>query len=91
MHTSAAIALENRKALAFIGLGLNELDAGETFIHRVKRVKALLSIPWLHSALKQLPLTYFPIHWKLFFYFAKEKMVIPSTLLLLTIKKIISK
>lgn len=91
MHKSAEIALENRKALAVIGLGLNELDAGEPFIPRVKRIKALLSIPWLRSALKQIPLTYFPIHWKLFFYFTKEKMAIPSTLLLLAIKKIISK
>ena len=91
MHRSAEIALENRKALAVIGLGLNELDAGESFIPRVKRIKALLSIPWLRSALKQIPLTYFPIHWKLFFYFTKEKMAIPSTLLLLAIKKIISK
>lgn len=91
MHKSAEIALENRKALAVIGLGMNELDAGRSFICQTQRIKALLSIPWLHLALKQIPLTYFPIHWKLFFYFAKKKASYPLALLLLAIKFLLSR
>ena len=91
MHESAKIALENRKALAIIGLGLNELDATSSFINQVKRIKSLLAIPWLHHALEQMPLSYFPIHWKLFFYLAKNTASFPLTVLLLIIKYLLAR
>lgn len=55
---SAYEALRNRKALSLIGLGLNEISSESSFWKRAKKIKALLSLFWLKSALKQLPLNY---------------------------------
>lgn len=88
---SAYEALENRKALALIGLGLNEISSESSFLKQAKRIKALLSLFWLNRAVKQLPLKYFTPHWKLFFLAAKTKNYLLVTILTLIIKQIISK
>ncbi len=88
---TALVALENRKALALIGLGLNELSAESSFSRQVKRIKSLLAVSWLQNALNKLPLRYFPPHWKLFFHSAKTTNSLLVTLLMLAIKRITSK
>lgn len=88
---SAYEALENRKALAIIGLGLNELEAEKSFTRQNIRIRALLATPWLSNALKRLPLNFFPIHWKLFFYLAKKNNNLLLSILLRVIKYILAR
>lgn len=66
-------AFQNRIALSLIGLGLNEMgnQAGSRAI--IANLRSLLQKPHYQSALAQLPLVYFPIHWKLFFGAARAK------------------
>lgn len=63
-------ALNNRISLAIISLGLNILNAGRE-LNKVGEIKKIISSPRYRQAYKQLKLKYFPIHWKLFFAFAK--------------------
>ncbi len=67
-------ALSNRICLGLIGLGLN-LAEDTTMTEREKRheLKRLLQMPHYVDALKQLPLQYFSLHWRLFFFCAREQ------------------
>ncbi|GLB58983.1 glycosyltransferase family 2 protein [Cytobacillus sp. NCCP-133] len=64
-------ALNNRIALSIIGLGLNILDSDKSGIAKVREIKKILSTGRYRKAYRQLPIRYFPIHWALFFTFAK--------------------
>lgn len=67
------IALQNRICLSVIGLGLNILNGGRG-VKKVKEIKRIIGCEQYRKAYKQLTLKYFPIHWKLFFFFAKHNM-----------------
>lgn len=84
-------ALKNRISLGIIGLGLNELYAGTSLYAKYVNLKMMLSNNRYKEAVKYLKLNYFPIHWKLFFFFAKYKMPLPLLFMLMGIKKIINK
>lgn len=76
-------ALNNRIALGLIGLGLNIVQGTNlSYIESIKELRIILSMDRYKKALKDLPMEYFPIHWKLFFYCARKKAVIPMYLLL---------
>lgn len=76
-------ALNNRIALGLIGLGLNIVQGTNlSYIESIKELRIILSMDHYKKALKDLPMEYFPIHWKLFFYCARKKAVIPMYLLL---------
>lgn len=66
-------ALQNRICLSIIGLGLNILSGGKS-IKKIKEIKRIIGCEQYRKAYKQLTLKYFPIHWKLFFFFAKHNM-----------------
>lgn len=84
-------ALKNRISLGIIGLGLNELYANASLYTKYVRLKRILTDKRYTEAVKELPLYYFPIHWKLFFFFAKNSMALPLLLMLMAIKRIINK
>lgn len=84
-------AFQNRISLGIIGLGINELYATTSLLNKYSRLKKILSSKRYKNAVKDLKLNYFPIHWKLFFFFAKYNMPLPLLLMLLAIKKIIKK
>lgn len=84
-------ALNNRIVLSVIGLGLNEMFKNDSFFNKNKSIKEILHSRLFDKAYKGLSLKYFSLHWKLFFFFAKNKMVYPLMLMLLVIKKIIKK
>ncbi len=65
-----SIALNNRISLSIIGLGLNVLLADKT-VNKRREIKKILSTPEYRMAVRTLELRYFPIHWKVFFAFAK--------------------
>jgi glycosyltransferase EpsH len=84
-------ALKNRISLGIIGLGLNELYASKSLYAKYVSVKEILSNERYKKAIKDLELNYFPIHWKIFFFFAKYKMPLLLLFMLMAIKKIIKK
>lgn len=84
-------ALKNRISLGIIGLGLNELYANESLYTKYVRLKRILTDKRYTEAVKELQLNYFPIHWKLFFFFAKKSMALPLLFMLMVIKRIINK
>lgn len=85
------VALYNRIALSIIGLGLNELEHECSIRSKIKTIRKILSIDYYRDAYKRLDLRYFPIHWKLFYCFAKQRNAIGVYALLCVIKRIISK
>lgn len=66
-------ALNNRIALSIIGLGLNETYSDLPFYAKVKKISIVLHDPLYMRAYQNLDMKYFPLHWKLFFSFAKSK------------------
>ncbi|WP_396146815.1 glycosyltransferase family 2 protein [Flavobacterium sp.] len=84
-------AFNNRICLSVIGLGLNESFNKASFFTQCKNMKTVLNSRYHKLAFRSLELRYFPIHWKLFFFFSKYKLTVPLLLLLLAIKKIIKK
>lgn len=84
-------ALKNRISLGIIGLGLNELYTNASLYTKYVRLKSILTDKRYTEAVKELQLHYFPIHWKLFFFFAKNSMALPLLFMLMIIKRIINK
>lgn len=82
-------ALHNRIALSIIGLGLNECLSPDTLKKKTDKIAEIINQPHYREAYKKLDLTYFPIHWKVFFFAAKHNMKRVLMLLVLCIKKII--
>lgn len=84
-------ALQNRICLSIIGLGLNETFSNSTYADKQTRLKEILSDPLYKKAYSNLKLKYFPLHWKIFFYFAKNKRSVPLLIMLIIMKSIINK
>ena len=84
-------ALQNRISLSIIGLGLNELYSANSFFKKYSNIKHILNSKRYRDAIKNLKLVYFPLHWKLFFFFAKYDMPFPLFLMLLAVQKMIKK
>ena len=82
-------ALLNRIALSIIGLGLNESLSPDTLKDKTNKITEIINQPHYREAYKELDLTHFPLHWKVFFFAAKHNMKRVLMLLVLCIKKII--
>ena len=66
-------ALDRRKALCLIGLGLNITFSSSSLKKKVEQLNNILYSNWYHDAVVKLPLAYFPLHWKLFYGAAKYR------------------
>ncbi|MDD6079276.1 MAG: glycosyltransferase family 2 protein [bacterium] len=84
-------AFSNRVAIGIIGLGLNELYADLPFHEIYRHVSALLTRPIYQSAIQKLKTQYMPIHWKVFFSFAKFRFTLGIIGLLIIIKRIVQR
>ncbi|MFV0271037.1 MAG: glycosyltransferase family 2 protein [Macellibacteroides fermentans] len=84
-------ALRSRIALSIIGLGLNECCSSASRAQKIAAIASILRQDPFRTALKRLPLTWFPLHWKLFFACARYQN--PSCLynLLCIIQRIIQR
>lgn len=80
-------ALNNRIALSIIGLGLNEINSNKRPAEIIIKIKKIISSTLYKEAYKSLKLNYLPLHWKVFFLFAKFNSAIGLYLLLIIIKK----
>lgn len=70
-------ALNNRICLGMIGHSLNEAGSSNSVFVQSKNLKRILKDPLYEKAFSTLELQYFSPHWKLFFFFAKNKMTLP--------------
>ena len=76
-------ALENRRALGVIQLGLGiSSDASMRLLEKIGELKKILTASDYCAAIKALPICEMPIHWKVFFLAAKGRMYITMLLLL---------
>ncbi len=82
-------ALDTRKAICIIGVGLNILFAKDSSRNHYKKIKAFMQKEWYRRAVSRMPLKYFPLHWKTFFACAKYNFPLGVYLLLVTIYKLI--
>lgn len=81
-------ALRNRITLSIIPLGINIVCNEEKAISQITEIKQIITDNMYVNAICSLNMKYFPIHWKLFFRFAKNKNALGVYLLLLGIQKI---
>lgn len=77
----------NRVACGMIGLGLNEVNSGQSLIEKSRRLKKILRKPLYERAFKQLDVSYCGRKWKLFFFLCKSK----STVLLAVMLEIMNR
>jgi len=77
-------ALSNRKAICLFSLARNVLLDGNDrgFLSRYRKIKGLLRDKARALAVRKLPLSFFPIHWKMFFLLAKRRMTLPFYMIL---------
>ena len=80
-------ALNNRKALDIIGLGLNSIHGDASALEKYKRVRHLLKNKDRRIALKRLKIKHMPIHWKVFFIFAKCRCSVLLFMMLMAMEK----
>ncbi len=80
-------ALNNRICLSIVGLGLNILN-GNKDLKKIKEIKNVLGCERYRQAYKQLTMKYFPVHWKVFFFFAKHNFALGVYLMLKCIQKL---
>lgn len=85
------VNLSNRYAVSIIGLGLNVMSAPKSFLWRRNEIRQIIYNEKYSRSLNGLSVTNMPVHWKIFFISAKNKLVTPLTLLLLFIHKVILK
>ncbi len=82
-------ALTTRKALCIIGVGLNILFANESHREKYKKLKDFMQKDWYREAVAQLPLGFFPLHWRAFFACVKKNLPACVYVMLVGIYKII--
>lgn len=73
-------ALNNRIAMAVLGLGLNECSKTNNLSlnKKIKNIKEILKDSLIESSYMNFEIYRFPIHWRLFYTFNKNKMAFPS-------------
>lgn len=81
-------SLSNRTALSFIGLGINEMLSPSSLSKKYDSLKKILSTKEYREALSIIDLTFMPLHWKLFFYCARHRLMFLVLLLLYVMKRI---
>ena len=84
-------ALQYRQALSLIGQGLNITFSEKSFQAQRNELAHLIHSEKYKKAIQQLPLSYFPIHWKLFYGMAKYRNVWGVLCLLKIMKTFLSR
>lgn len=81
-------ALQNRICVGVLGLGLNicKRNNNLTTIKRLENIKCILEDKTIRKAYENFDLSYFPIHWKLFYFFNKKRWYFLSYMMLSSIE-----
>ena len=53
-----------------------------SFIKKIKNIKSILKEDYIDEAYKGLELKYFALHWRVFYFFNKYKLSLPSYLMI---------
>ena len=69
-------AFYNRIALSIIGLGLNEMENPAGWKTKTRNLKKVLQDDLYINSYAKLKYQYFPLHWKILFYFAKYRVTL---------------
>ena len=85
------IALKNRFAINLIAIGIRITNGGNKFKEKYSMIKNILNDEVYCEAIKDLDISYMPIHWKTFFWNAKKKCTLMVYLLLSVIIVMASK
>lgn len=81
-------ALSNRIVFSLIALGINEIEKHDNPLKTIARLKKIISNARYQNAIKFFDFRYLPLHWKVFFGFAKFNFAVGVYMLLLIIQKI---
>lgn len=84
-------AVSNRRALALINIGLNEISSPDGFKPILKRLHGVICEEKYHTAVKSLDFSFLPFKWKLFFFAALIKATFPLFVLLKIMNRMLSK
>lgn len=84
-------AFYNRISLGIIGLGLNEVSSKASVWDKKRNIQALLNRSAYRNAVTGMCLSYFPFHWKVFFFCSKKRIAWGVLFLLMMIRRIINK
>ena len=88
---SYEIALDNRYAIYLIAIGLKIVKAKVNHKTKLNNVKRTLEDDIYITAIRKLDISKMPIHWKLFFEFAKYRITLLVYFLLLVMNELSSK
>lgn len=74
------IALNNRICTSVLGMGLLECSKSNeiSFFKKIKNIKSILKEDYISNAYGDLELRNFAFHWRIFYFFNKYKLSIPS-------------
>lgn len=89
LDSSYLTAVNNRICLGILGQGLNLLESDKR--NKRRELKKMLSTQRYREAYQQLKLKYFPIHWKIFYGFAKYNIAWGVYGMLLCIQRMIGR
>jgi len=82
-------ALQNRICLGVLGLSLNEVFSKEPLHVKYRNMQAVLNDPIYRNSFRNFKSHVMPIHWRLFYTFAKNRRALLLLLLSMAINKII--
>ena len=84
-------ALQRREALCLFGLGLNITFSKTGWNKECRMLSKILHSEWYTSAIKKLPLSAMPLHWRCFYTMAKWKQTWAVLLMLNVMNRIINR
>ena len=81
-------ALNNRICTSVLGMGLLECSKSNKIptINKIRNIKEILNEDYIDAAYRNLQLKYFSMHWRVFYFFNKYKLSLPSYLMINTIE-----
>ena len=82
-------ALDNRIALSVLGLGLNILSSDSSTVKKISMLKEILASEMYKNAYRHLEIKRFPLHWRVFYQFAKARFAFGVFIMLRIIQTII--
>ncbi len=90
MHRDFYLALDNRKCLNTLGLGLNMISPGNkaSLPEKVKKINAMLQDYHIQRSFRQLEMAHFPFVWRAFYFCAKGRFAIGFYLMLVAIDRL---
>lgn len=80
-------ALDNRVCLSVLGYGLIEFSKNNdnSFFNKLKNIDEFLNDKYMINSYRNLKLNYFPVYWRIFYFFNKYRISVGSCFIILLI------